>query len=64
MNEKISRNEYGEKFILKILFNKFICLIAMLLMTISFRNFLYSLTGKKIGENCLSNLIYLSMKVL
>ena len=52
MNEKISRNEYGEKFILKILFNKFVCLIAMLPMTTSLRIFLYSLTGTKIGKNC------------
>lgn len=52
MNEKISRKEYGEKFILKVLFNKFICLIAMLPMATSLRIFLYTLTGTKIGKNC------------
>lgn len=51
MNKKISRIEYGEKFILKILFNKFICFIAMLPMTTSLRTFLHSLTGTKIGKN-------------
>ena len=50
MNEKISRNEYGEKIILRVLFNKFICLIGMLPMTSSLRTFLYSLTGTKIGK--------------
>ena len=42
---------YGEKFILRLFFNKFICLIAMLPMTSSLRTFLYSLTGVKIGKN-------------
>lgn len=51
MNEKISRKEYGEKFILRVIFNKFIHLIAMLPMMSSLRTFLYSLTGTKIGKN-------------
>ena len=52
MNKKLSREEYGKKFILRIFFNKLICLIAMLPMTSSLRIFLYSLTGIKIGKNC------------
>lgn len=51
MNKKIYRQDYGEKFILKILFNKFICLIAMLPMTSSLRIFLHRITGTKIGRN-------------
>ena len=51
MNKKISMKEYGEKFILRLLFNKFICFITMLLMTTSLRTFLHSLTGTKIGKN-------------
>ena len=52
MNKKISRKEYGEKFILRVLFNKFLHLIAMFPMTTSLRIFLYFLTGVKIGKNC------------
>ena len=51
MNEKISRKEYGEKFILRVLVNKFICLIAMLPMITSLRTFLHHLTGTKMGKN-------------
>jgi acetyltransferase-like isoleucine patch superfamily enzyme len=52
MNKKISRTEYGKKFILRVFFNKYMCLIAMLPMVTSLRTFLHSLTGTKIGKNC------------
>lgn len=51
MNKKIYINGYGEKFILRVLFNKFISFITLLPMTSSLRIFLHSLTGTKIGEN-------------
>jgi acetyltransferase-like isoleucine patch superfamily enzyme len=50
MNKKISREEYGEPFILRLLFNKLIGLIAMLPMTSSLRIFLHRITGTKIGK--------------
>lgn len=51
MDENISRKKYGEKIILKVLFNKFICLIAMLPMSSLLRTFLYRIIGTKIGKN-------------
>jgi len=51
MNKEISRKEYGEHFILKVLFNKVINLIALLPTVSSLRIFLHSLTGTKIGKN-------------
>lgn len=50
MNMKVSRKEYGEKSILRILFNKFISFIAMLPMITSLRTLLHSLMGTKIGK--------------
>jgi acetyltransferase-like isoleucine patch superfamily enzyme len=51
MNEKRSRKGYGEKFILRVFFIKFMHLIAMLPMISSLRTILYSFTGTKIGKN-------------
>lgn len=51
MNKKMLRKDYGEPFILKLIFNKFICLIAMFPMTSPLRVFLHHITGTKIGKN-------------
>jgi acetyltransferase-like isoleucine patch superfamily enzyme len=51
MNELISRKKYGEHRLLRLLFNKFICFIAMMPMFNPMRLFLYSLAGVKIGKN-------------
>lgn len=47
----MNRKEYGEKFILELILNKWICFFAMLPMFPSIRLFLYSLAKVKIGEN-------------
>ncbi|SNQ61091.1 acyltransferase [Candidatus Methanoperedens nitratireducens] len=52
MNEKISRTKYGEKYILRAVFNKVLCFIAMLPIGSKIKIFLYSLAGVRIGKNC------------